>query len=627
DGSAVLTEARCGMAHCRLAIIDRLSGEQPMSLPPPPPEGAALSDGAAPAGSFAQAAGEGSVVAAGLPGLRLVFNGEVYNHRGLRKKLERRGHRFHSDHSDTEVLLFGYREWGDQLPKHLHGMFAFAIYDFDRRKLLLCRDRIGKKPLFYWRGERELVFGSTPAAVVAGLGRTPACDPAALRRYLCLGHTSGRSLFAGVQEPPAAHWMEVDAGGAVSCKRYWRPPPVSLHSTSLGAVDALREVLSESVRMRLESDVPLGCFLSGGIDSSVVAALAQRELRGRGAGPLRAVSVAVRTPGFDESGAATEVARELGLEHEVLEADPSDAVADLERLMAQTGEPTADSSLLPTYWLCQAAATQMTVALSGDGGDELFGGYDRYRAMTLLDRWRWWLARAPVPTARSAWKSRSRERAARLVRSARAGRAAAAQYRSLVGLLEADEARALAPGLYAGGAAPCVVAADWPEERDPAFAAMRWDLTHYLPYDVLRKVDRASMAVPLEVRSPMLGTAVCDLAGHLPPRVLMPGGRPKGLLRALAAELLPLGIVGRGKRGFGVPIGAWIRDGVSDGWLDLARDPGLAGLGIDAAVVGRMAEDHMSGLVDHGPRLFALAQLGLWVRRFGASLDAGAPAA
>ncbi|MEM7682050.1 MAG: asparagine synthase (glutamine-hydrolyzing) [Planctomycetota bacterium] len=607
DGSSVLVHGRCGMAHCRLAVIDRLSGEQPMSLARVHSGQGEREDG-----------GEATA-----PGLRLVFNGEVYNHRRLRKQLERLGHVFSSDHSDTEVLLLGYRQWGDQLPKHLHGMFAFAIYDFERRKLLLCRDRIGKKPLFYRQSGSELVFGSTPAAVVAGLpaGERPGCDPEALRRYLCLGHTAGRSLFSGVQEPPAAHWVEVDQAGRMEARRYWRPPPVSRHSTSLGAVDALREVLVESVRMRLEADVPLGCFLSGGLDSSVVAALAQRELQSQGAGPLRAVSVAVRAPGFDESDHAVQVAKALGLDHVVLEADPRSAMDDLTDLMRQTGEPTADSSLLPTHWLCREAADHMTVALSGDGGDELFGGYDRYRAMTLLDRWRWWAAHTPAPTDRSSWKSRPAERLGRLVRAARAGREAGAQYGSLMSLFFPEEAGRIAPGLFGDASVDGPVLEDWPDEADPAFAAMRWDLTHYLPHDVLRKVDRASMAVPIEVRCPLLGTAVCDLAGHLPPRVLMPGGRPKGLLRALAAELLPLGIVQRSKRGFGVPIGAWLRESHAERWADLLGEPRLEGLGLDPEAIGRKWAAHRLGTVDHGPRLFALGQLAQWARMFGVELD------
>ena len=544
--------------------------------------------------------------------LHLVFNGEIYNHRELRAKLEQRGGRFRSDHSDTEVLLYGYRQWGTMLPKHLHGMFAFAIYDENRRQLFLCRDRTGKKPLYVMHRQDELLFASLIPTVTAGLPPevSPEVNRDALLDYLRLGYTFQRSMIAGVSELPAAHWMLVDADGSRQSERYWMPPPISLHSTSLGAVDAVREVVTEAVVARLEADVPLGCFLSGGLDSSVIAALAQRHLQSHGLGALKTFSVAMPDMRYDESLFAQQVAEHIGSDHTVLQTHPGDAVKDLTLLMQVTGEPLADSSLLATYWLCRAAREHVTVALSGDGGDELFGGYDRYQAIRVLERWRWALAALPAGvfanhdiTARSA-------KLRRLVQAAHAGRSAAAQYASMVSIFSAAQLKALAPELP-GSTLP---GADWPAQRDQVHAAMRWDLQHYLPFDLLRKLDRAAMAVALEVRCPLLDTQVCDLAGHLPDKVLMPHGVSKGLFKQFASELLPASIVHRKKRGFAVPMDQWFRQELRGQLADHLFDGRLSKLGLAARAVERMYEEHMAGRFDHTHRLFSLLQLAIFAR-------------
>ncbi|MEM9884095.1 MAG: asparagine synthase (glutamine-hydrolyzing), partial [Planctomycetota bacterium] len=356
DGEGVSDHGRCRLVHSRLSIIDLMSGQQPMHLPP----SGSMDREALPTHAVPRRGSAGA--------LHLVFNGEIYNHRELRKKLERRGHHFRSAHSDTEVLLFGYRQWGENLPKHLHGMFAFAIWDEDDRRLFLARDRAGKKPLFvrYHRDGTELTFASLVGTIAAALppGEAPRADEAALLNYLRLGYTFGQSLLEGVNELPAAHFMRVEHDGEVQVRRYWRPPPISKHSTALGAVDALEEVLREAVVKRLEADVPLGCFLSGGIDSSVVAALAQRHLRDRGLPRLRTFSVAMPDVRYDETAHARAVADHLGTEHTVLRCEVGDTMDDLRRMMAAAGEPTADSSLLPTHWLCKTARPFCKAALS-----------------------------------------------------------------------------------------------------------------------------------------------------------------------------------------------------------------------------------------------------------------------
>ncbi|MEM9419152.1 MAG: asparagine synthase (glutamine-hydrolyzing) [Planctomycetota bacterium] len=602
DGDGITEHGRCALVHARLSIIDLLSGQQPMHL----------------AASQSMDGDRHAIPRRGSSGpLHLVFNGEIYNHKELRKKLEKRGHVFASTHSDTEVLLYGYRQWGENLPKHLHGMFAFVIWDEEDRRVFMARDRTGMKPLYirYSDDQRELSFASLVGTITASMppGERARVNRKALLNYLRLGYTFGQSMIDGVNELPAGHFMRIEQDGEVQVRRYWRPPPISKHSTSLGAVDALDEVLTEAVEKRLEADVPLGCFLSGGIDSSVIAAIGQRRLNRLGAGRLRTFSVAMPDALYDETPHAIEVAKHVGAEHTVLQCEISDAMADLERMMAVTGEPTADSSLLPTHWLCKTARPHCKAALSGDGGDELFGGYDRYRAMRLLARNQNWVKAIPRGVLQGHAKSR-RARLGRLVDAARAGKQPAAQYQSMIHLFTNTDIQSLIPGLIHevepnqnGAALP-----NWQPWEDVAHAAMRWDFEHYLPFELLRKVDRASMAVALEVRCPMLDTQVCDLAGHLPTKVLMPGGAPKALLRQLAAKYLPASIIQRPKRGFAVPMGDWLRTRMRDDLHDRLFDGQLDALGIDATESRRLFEEHTQEQADHTHRLFSLLQLSLW---------------
>ncbi len=578
DGAGLIVDGPCGLAHTRLSVIDLLSGVQPMRI---------------------EACGE-------LGALTLVFNGEIYNHRRLRRLLERRGHTFASDHSDTEVLLHGYREWGTELAKHLDGMFAFAIHDPRNAELYLCRDRVGKKPLHVLRDGRQLVFASLISAVVAGSPLPVDIDRGALADYLTFGYTFERSLLTGVEEVPAGHWMLVNASGRTRSQRYWQPAPLSRTSTRLGAADAVEELLAESVASRLESDVPLGCFLSGGIDSSLIAAMAQKQ---RGGERLTTFSVAMPDNRYDESAFARKVVEHIGSDHHELVAE-GDFAADLEHLVATAGEPTGDSSLLPTYWLSRAARQRVTVALSGDGGDELFAGYDRYRALRLLRRHRWWLGRIPVAWLQTADPKSPRHRAARLASAARQ-QTPSRQYMDMVRLFSPRQLGWL--GVEVGPAAD--VPPQFPDEVDPAEAARRWDLHHYLPFDLLRKVDRASMAVALEVRCPMLDRQVVDLASHLPAGVLTPAGRLKGLLRQVAARHLPPEIVHREKVGFSIPLGEWFRGDLAEmlrGRL-LRGDHHLESLGFVLARVEKMMHDHHARRADHTHRLFALLSLSMWL--------------
>lgn len=588
DGEGITHHGRCSLVHARLSVIDLLSGQQPMHI--------TRTDNHGP--------------------LHLIFNGEIYNHRQLRKKLLRRGHGFASDHSDTEVLLYGYRQWGTELPKHLHGMFAFAIWNEDDQTLFLARDRTGKKPLYLRRGPDGIRFASLIPALLHGQP-TPDINRSALLTYLRYGYPFGEGLLQGIEEVPPAHYTLIHRNGLQQTQRYWRPPPISKSITRLGAVDALREVLTESVDERLESDVPLGCFLSGGIDSSVIAALAQQQLKKRGAPPLHTYSVRVPGAAYDESKHAFAVAKHIGANHTVLDVQPHDIARDLEHLMLLTGDPTADSSILPTYWLCQAAREHVTVALSGDGGDELFGGYDRYRAMRILRQHAWWVRMIPGSLLPGAAPRGLTARARRLIEAASTGRKPAAHYHDMIHLFRDPQIRRLIPGLIETEPIDPPMVPDWPGTHDRVHAAMRWDLHHYLPHVLLRKVDRASMAVALEVRSPMLDTQVCDLAGHLPDPVLMPGGRPKGLLRQLASQLLPHYITRLPKRGFAIPLSDWLRTHLAEQLHASLTSGSLETLGFQRRPIERWFDEHQLGRIDHTHRLFALWQLALWKKQSG----------
>ena len=320
DGEAISLHGRCGLALAQLSILDLGGGAQPMHLDE---------------GAHAGVAGGGGSIGR----LHVVFNGEIYNHRYLRATLEKRGHRFRSDHSDTEVLLLGYREWGRNLPRHLHGMFAFALWDEDEGSLFLCRDRMGKKPLFFRREASGVAFASTLGGVIAG--GEAAVNVEAVLGFLRLGYTLGESLIEGVRAVPPAHWVQVrlEAGDEVAVEygRYWMPPPISKTSTAMGAVEAVREVLGEAVASRLEADVPLGLFLSGGLDSALVAATAQRAMQERGFGPLNTFTVAMPGVRHDPTQAAAATAKHLGTHHTLLRASTTGVMDDLRRLVAAAG--------------------------------------------------------------------------------------------------------------------------------------------------------------------------------------------------------------------------------------------------------------------------------------------------
>ncbi|MGN6370915.1 MAG: asparagine synthase (glutamine-hydrolyzing) [Phycisphaerae bacterium] len=614
DGSGVFVDSRLthtvALLHARLAVIDLACGQQPMGNE------------------------DGNV--------QVVFNGEIYNHLELRAELEKAGHRFKTDHSDTEVLVHGWEEWGTELPKKLLGMFAFAVWDAKAETLFLCRDRMGQKPLFYGTLEDGLVFGSTIPSVLAWHEVPRRVPMEQIGLYLLLGYFPGpQTVWRDVSRVLPGGWVRVRKD-LVDGGVYWNPGSETAHLGAEkggvgggeggvkggqrgdpwgGKCGAVRGLVREAVGSQLVSDVPVSCFLSGGIDSSIIAAVMQEEVRKLGGEAIRTVSVGFRESGFDETEYARAVAEKIGSRHLRIEVDArADVFGVLEMLMRTSlGEPYADSSIVPTYHLSKAArgvGGGATVALSGDGADELFGGYDRYRAMMMMARWggSGRLLAHLVPRAVG-----NREKYRRFVAAARAG-ILSERYTRLVEIFPIDLAEeVLGADIMDWYPLPEEYGLD--EDASALRFSMRRDQQEYLPGDVLWKVDSASMSPgvvgPLEVRSPFLDHRVVEMANGLLDSDYVRGGVGKFILREAFAELLPPVVKGRGKKGFGVPVGEWFRGGLRDSVRDLllARDS-FCSMYLRKGVVERVVGEHLCGEREHTHRVFALVMLEMWWREF-----------
>jgi asparagine synthase (glutamine-hydrolysing) len=549
------------------------------------------------------------------PTAMIVFNGEIYNYRELRRELESRGHRFATD-SDTEVILHLYEERGANCVHALRGMFAFALWDSRRQQALLARDRVGKKPLYYRFDGTRLWFASEPRAILADSGVPADVDAQAIRTYLSLGYVSGdSSAFAGLQRLPPAHRALVNSSG-VHVERYWTlqyQPKLQL--TEPEAIDRVRASLAESVRLRLISDVPLGAFLSGGVDSSAVVALMCRE----GSGRVKTFSIGFEDERFNELAHARSVAARLDTDHHEFVVSP-DLDDVLPRLAWHYGEPYADSSAVPTFHLARLARQHITVALTGDGGDESFAGYRRYVAERLMRRFSGIPGRRLVTSALglmpSASESRSRLYDVRRFLAA-LNQPAARRYASYFGFFDPD-ASLFAPEFAAAtsGARALAPIADVLRScrhLDPADAAMAADVSAYLPDDLLMKVDVATMAVGLEARSPLLDHHVMELAARLPANMKLRGRTTKALFKKALHGLVPEEILSRPKMGFAIPLDGWLRTRLKDMTYDVllsrtARERGY----VRPDAVERLVSDHMAGRGSHGHRIWALLMLELW---------------
>jgi asparagine synthase (glutamine-hydrolysing) len=595
DADGFFVDRHVALGHRRLSIIDLAGGAQPM--------GAA--DGA----------------------VQIVFNGEIYNFGALRDELQACGHTFRT-RSDTEVILAGWLEWGEACVERLDGMFAFALWDARIRTLMLARDRVGEKPLYWHRRGSRLVFGSELKALRAAGGFPDAQDPEALDCYFTLGYVPApRTIWRDVHKLRAAHTLVVRPDG-LRQRRYWSlsfadPRPVDLDT----ATDELGELLDRSVRARMVADVPLGAFLSGGLDSSLVVEAMTRV----GAGSVITHSIGFGDPRTDELGIARLTAATLGTEHHESVVQPQ-AAEILPRLAHHFDEPLADSSAVPTWSVCEMTRRHVTVALSGDGGDEAFAGYSfRYLPHAHESR-----VRARVPAAlRSAvfgaaaaiWPS-----SARLPRPLRlktilgnlAVGDAEAFYRDLAWLRDDTRRAVYSPDLLAelrGFSAreaviPLYASSDAPEAVG---RAQHTDMRLYMTDDVLAKVDRMSMAHSLEVRCPLLDPAILEFAARLPASVRMSGALGKLPLRRLAERRLPRAVVDAPKRGFAPPVARWLRTDLRPMAESLLFDRSAAALDVlDRDALGRLWREHLSGARDHSVFVWAVMMYALWAREHAA---------
>ena len=542
--------------------------------------------------------------------VHVVFNGEIYNHRLLRGRLEATGHRF-ATQSDTEVLVHLYEEMGERLVHELRGMFAFAIWDDRRERLLLARDRLGIKPLSYWPRERGIAFASELRSLLALRELPREVDRAAIAEFLAFGHiTERRSPLVGVRKLPPGHLLVWDAIDGIREQQYWSPvrseQPVR---DDREAVEELRRLLADAVASHLESEVPLGAFLSGGVDSSAVVAQMAR-VQGRA---VSTFSIGFDEAAFNELPDAALVARELGTNHTALVVRP-DADALIDEVVHAFDEPFADPSALPTYLAAQLARQHVTVALSGDGGDELFGGYTRYEER--LRRWelRPELLRRAIGAAasRAPHTLPGRNRLLDLARTRR-GRYATAVASAIapaLGGVARDELVALSPSLDA-------VLDPWFElasGRDFATQVMMVDTMTYLPSDILSKVDRTTMAVSLEARVPLLDHPLVEFAMALPSRLKLRDGVGKWILREAIAPQVPARVLEKPKQGFAVPIDRWMRKELRHRVEWLLRPDSPIYEFVDPEAVRRVCREHQRGRRDHGAMLWRLLVLDIWLR-------------
>ena len=560
--------------------------------------------------------------------LWIVFNGEIYNHPELRDELIAGGHRFRT-RSDTEVIVHGYEQWGDGFVERLNGMFAFAIWDRQKRTLLLARDRMGIKPLYYMAEPRRLVFGSELKAIVAAPGVTPQLDPVALDDYLALEYVpSPRTIFKGIAKLPPGHllkWRQSDGG--IRVDRYWDVDltPSEMEGAggrSLGEhAEGLRAVLKSAVRRELISDVPVGVFLSGGIDSSTVAAM-MAELS---PGNVNSFSIGFSDPSFDESAHARRVAEHLGLNHHEMTFEPETLLGLLPDLTAGLDEPFADASILPTLLLSKFTRQHVKVALGGDGGDELFAGYPTIQAHRLV-RYYGMLPgfvrrgivpsivdRLPISTDNISLDFKLR----RFLSGARLP--TAERHATWLGAFGREErSRLLTTDVQEAirrAGAPDTIAEHFARQhaRDPLNQVLYLDMKLYLENDILVKVDRASMQASLEARVPLLNAEVVDYVLRLPISLKLRGLRSKFLLKHAMRDRLPADILHRSKKGFGIPVAKWFLGPLKEPLLealhpDRIKDDGF----FRPEAVRQLLDDHLAGRRDNRKQLWTLFVFSRW---------------
>ena len=540
--------------------------------------------------------------------LWITFNGEIYNFRELRRELEASGDRFRSQ-TDTEVILAAYDRWGLAAIDRFAGMFAFALWDAPRGRLWIARDRLGKKPLYYSEHGGTLRFASELKALVCHERFPRDVDPAAARLYLRYGCVPAPyTIYAAARKLPPGHYLTWQNGRA-EIVRYWDPVRFA-HEEPLGvdaALSGLESRLSLAVEQRRIADVPLGAFLSGGIDSSLVVALMQEQ----SATPVQTFTIRFEQAEFNEADHAAAVARHLGTDHYEETCGAQQLLDVIDALPDMFDEPFADSSAVPTFLVSRIARSRVTVALSGDGGDELFLGYPRHR---FLQSARWALA-LPGPVRRSAASVAGHLPTRRLRRIADVLRSDDADaYARFVSWFSDDEVLALT-GERAGESPFYADARARASSADPSSAGLL-DLVSYLPDDILAKVDRTSMAVSLEVRAPLLDHRVVEFALGLPIGMKLRGGVSKWLLRELLYKRVPRELVDRPKMGFGVPLAEWFRGPLRARMTEYCRGAELEGLGLDLRRVRSLWDGFLAGQPCRADLVWQIFMLAAWARRF-----------
>lgn len=580
----------CGIAMRRLSIIDLAGGHQPLSN----------ADGS----------------------LWLVCNGEIYNFRELRAELEAQGYRFKT-HSDSEVLLYLYEAHGDDFVHRLNGMFDFALWDARRQRLLIGRDRLGVKPLYVYQDGTQLAFATEAKALLALPGVRAEIDPSALPGYLQLGYVAApASLFKGIRKLPPATLLAVERG-EVRQWRYWRlPERLDREADAAEWTARVRRQLDASVRMQMVSDVPIGAFLSGGVDSSaVVAAMARHSAQ-----PIRTYAIGFEGGEaerlYNELPYARRVAELFGTEHREIVVRP-DVIGLLPKLIWHMDEPLADTAFITTYLVSQFARQDVKVILSGVGGDELFGGYRRYLGghyaarFQRLPGWLRGLARqtaARLPSDRHSGLLNVLRLAKGFL--ATAEMSADERYASYLQVLGADQRAALLLAPQAGhDALAAAFAYAGPADGDELNRMLAVDAETQLPDDLLMLTDKMSMAVSLECRVPLLDHDLVELAARMPAALKVPGGRLKHVLKAALADVLPDDILNRKKRGFGTPMGAWLKQELAPMMRQVLSREAIGARGwFRHEAVAQLMDAHAANRTDATDALLALVNLEIWSR-------------
>jgi asparagine synthase (glutamine-hydrolysing) len=595
DDRGTFLKQGIALGHRRLAIIDLTpSGHQPMS-------------------------NEDETV-------WIVFNGEIYNFEQLRRELIRHGHRFRSE-SDTEVLIHLYEEEHENLLQRINGMFAMALWDVRERKLLLARDRIGKKPLFYRNEPNRLIFSSEMKSILTVNGIPREIDPTALDDYLTYQYVPHpKTIFRGISKLPPGHfafWQD----GQLPVRRYWKPDwkDEDERLTFEEWSEELRALVTDAVRIRLRSDVPVGAFLSGGIDSSVTAGIMQRECPQQ----IRTFCIGFPQKEYDETAFARQAATLFGTKHQELIVT-SDIEDVLPKIIRHYDEPFADSSAVPTWFLCEMTRREVTVALSGDGGDELFAGYDRYRAVRLG------MAAEKIPSVfrkilagpiRNFIPASTRQRSTlrRLKRFLETlGMEPLEQYLQWIAIFNRERRQKL----YTPEFSEQIRGYDSLDflrqaeqlcsRRDRVTRIALTDMQTYLPCDIMTKVDTASMAHGLECRAPLLDYRIAEWAARLPIRYKIEGHCGKKILRETFRDLLPPNIEHRRKMGFGVPVDHWFRKPLREMVRDVLLDSQTRQRGFfEQKFIEQLLNEHFTNRFDHAYRIWALFVFEHWMRCWG----------